>query len=62
MYIDRTELRMRIAVTEGFQGLVGAISCDALGDCCNGGTNVCRHTDATIADPAALQAVYRFAA
>ena len=61
LYIDRAELRTRLAATEGFQGLIGAISCDAFGDCGNGNTNVYHHTDTAITDPGALEVVYRFA-
>ena len=61
LYIDRAKLRERIAATEGFQGLIGAISCVAFGDCGNGNTNVYHHTDTAITDPGALEVVYRFA-
>ena len=60
LYIDRAELRMQLAATEGFQGLVGAISCDAFGDCGNGITNVYRHTDSSVTDAAELTVVYRY--
>ena len=61
LYIDRARLRAQIAATQGFQGLIGAVSCDAFGDCGNGSTNVYRHTDTAVTDPAALEVVYRFA-
>ena len=60
LYIDRAELRAQVAATDDFQGLIGAISCDAFGDCGNGNTNVYRHTDTAATDPAALEVVYRF--
>ena len=34
---------------------------DTFGDCGNGSTNVYRHTDTAVSDPAALEVVYRFA-
>ena len=61
LYIDRAALRAQVAATDGFQGLIGAISCDAFGDCGNGSTNVYHHTDTAVTDPGALQVVYRFA-
>ena len=60
LYIDRAELRTQLAATEGFEGLVGAISCDAFGDCGNGITNVFYHTDSSVTDAAALEVVYQY--
>jgi len=61
LYIDRAALRAQVAATDGFQGLIGAVSCDAFGDCGNGSTNVYHHTDTAVTDPGALEVVYRFA-
>lgn len=60
LYIDREELRMHLAATQNVQGLIGAISCDAFGDCGNGSTNVYHHTDSSVTDAAALQVVYQY--
>ena len=60
LYIDREKLRMQVAATENVQGLVGAITCDAFGDCGNGITNVFHHTDTSVTDAAALQVVYQY--
>ena len=61
LYVDRAGLREAIAATEGFQGLVGTLSCDDFGDCGTGRINIYHHTDAGIGDPAQLPVVYRFA-
>lgn len=58
--VDRAALRVELAATDGFQGLVGAISCDAFGDCGNGITNVYRHTDSDVTDVAELEVFYQF--
>ena len=60
LYIDRAKVRMQIGATENLQGLIGAISCDAFGDCGNGITNAFHHTDASMTDAAALQVWYQF--
>lgn len=48
------------AAADGFQGLIGAISCDAFGNCGNGITNVYRHTDPNVTDVADLEVFYQF--
>ena len=58
--VDRAELRAELAMTDDFQGLIGAISCDAFGDCGNGITNVYRHTDSAVTDVADLEVFYQF--
>lgn len=61
LYIDRAELRRQIASTDGFQGLVGAVTCQAFGDCGNGITNIYhREEDSAVTDPALLPVVYKF--
>ena len=61
LYIDRTTLREEIGATVGFQGIIGAISCDDFGDCGTGRVNIYHHTDSSVTDPAQLPAVYQFA-
>ena len=61
LYVDRARLRMHIAATMDFEGLIGSVSCDAFGDCGNGNTNVYHHSDPDVTDPAALEVVYGFA-
>ena len=61
LYVDRAALREEIAATDGFQGLVGTVSCDDFGDCGTGRINIYHHTDTEITDPAQLPVVYRFA-
>ena len=61
LYVDRAALREEIAATDGFQGLVGTVSCDDFGDCGTGRINIYHHMDANITDPAQLPVVYRFA-
>lgn len=52
--------RAELAATDGFQGLIGAITCDAFGDCGNGITNVYRHTDSDVTDVAEPEVFYQF--
>ncbi len=61
LYIDRAALREEVGATTGFQGIIGAISCDDFGDCGTGRVNIYHHTDASITDPAQLPVVYQFA-
>ena len=58
--VDRAALRAELAATDDFQGLIGAISCDAFGDCGNGFTNVYHHTDSAVTDVADLRVFYQF--
>ncbi len=60
LYIDRAALRQEIAATDGFQGLLGTLSCDDFGDCGTGRVSIYHHTDLSIIDPAQLPVVYRF--
>ena len=60
LHIDRAALRAEIERTE-IQGLIGAISCDAFGDCGTGRVNIYHHTDSRITDIAKLPIVYRYA-
>ena len=61
LYIDRATLREEIGATTGFQGIIGAISCDDFGDCGTGRINIYHHTDTSITDTAQLPVVYQFA-
>ena len=58
--VDRAALRAELAATDGFQGLIGAISCDAFGDCGNGITNVYYHASSDDTDVADLEVFYQF--
>ena len=61
LYVDRAALREAIGATEGFQGLLGTLSCDNFGDCGTGAVNIYHHTDPEITDPAQLPVVFQFA-
>jgi branched-chain amino acid transport system substrate-binding protein len=58
LYVDRAALRDAIAETQGFQGLLGTLSCDEFGDCGTGGVSIYYHTDPSITDPAELDPIY----
>ena len=59
--VDRAVLREELGATEGFQGLIGPLSCDEFGDCGTGRVNIYHHTDTGVTDTAKLPVVYRFA-
>ena len=61
LHINRGAVRMKIGAMTGFQGIIGAISCDDFGDCGTGRVNIYHHTDTSIADTAQLPVVYQFA-
>ncbi len=61
LYVDRAALRREIGATQGFQGLLGVLSCDGFGDCGTGRINIYHHPDTEVTDPAKLPVVYRFA-
>ncbi len=61
LHINRAALRMKIGAMTGFQGIIGAISCDDFGDCGTGHINIYHHTDTNITDTAQLPIVYQFA-
>ena len=61
LYIDRARLREALAGTSGFSGIIGAISCDAFGDCGTGRVQMSQHTDSTMTDVERLPVVYRYA-
>ena len=58
LYVDRVALRDAITETQGFQGLLGTLSCDEFGDCGTGGVSIYHKTDPSITDPADLEPVY----
>ena len=59
--IDRAELRATLTNTNGFQAIIGTISCDEFGDCGTGSVQISHHTDPNVTDVAQLPVVYRFA-
>ena len=61
LYVDRLALRQEVGVTNGFQGIIGVLSCDDFGDCGAGRINIYHHTDSGVTDAAQLPVVYRFA-
>ena len=58
--VDRAALREALGGTEGFQGLIGTLSCDGFGDCGTGRVNIYHHTDTGVTDAAGLPVVYHF--
>ena len=54
LYVDRAALRDAIMETQGFEGLLGTLSCDGFGDCGTGGVSIFHHTDPEITDPGEL--------
>ena len=58
LYIDRARLRAALTDTTGFGGMVGALSCDAFGDCGAGRLHILHHTDTTVSDIGSLPIVY----
>ena len=61
LHIDRAALREAVGATADFQGLIGALACDAFGDCGTGRVNIYHHTDSSVTDAAQLPVVYHFA-
>ena len=57
LHIDRAALRRQVGATS-MRGLVGAVSCDAFGDCGTGRMNIYHHTDTGVTDIAQLPVVY----
>ena len=58
LYIDREELRGALDGTEGFQGILGTLTCDDFGDCGTGRSVVHLHADTRITDPSLLPIEY----
>ena len=61
LYIDRAKLREALTGTDGFNGVIGTISCDEFGDCGTGRVYIYHHTDSAVTVVADLAVVYRFA-
>ena len=60
LHIDRAALRGELERT-AIQGLIGAVSCDAFGDCGTGRVNIYHHTDSAVTDIGKLPIAYRYA-
>ncbi len=60
LHIDWAALREELERT-AIQGLIGAVSCDAFGDCGTGRVNIYHHTDSAITDIGKLPIAYRYA-
>ena len=58
LYIDREKLRDALDGTEGFQGVLGTLTCDDFGDCGTGRSVVHLHTDSSVTDPSLLPIEY----
>ncbi len=59
--IDRSKLRDTLTGISGFNGIIGAISCDEFGDCGTGRVHISHHTDSSVTAPEELPVVYKFA-
>ena len=57
LFIDRAALRDAVRATS-IRGLIGAVSCDAFGDCGTGRMNIYHHTDTSVTDVAEVPVVY----
>jgi branched-chain amino acid transport system substrate-binding protein len=58
LYIDRAALRDALDGTEGFQGILGTLTCDDFGDCGTSRSVIRLHTDSSVTDPSLLPIVY----
>ena len=58
LYVDRAALRDAMMETQGFQALLGTLSCDEFGDCGTGGVSIYHKMDPSIMDPADLDPIY----
>ena len=58
LHIDRAELRDALDGTEGFQGILGTLTCDDFGDCGTNHSVIRLHTDSSDTDPSLLPIVY----
>ena len=58
LHIDRAELRDALDGTEGFQGILGTLTCDDFGDCGTNRSVIRRHTNSSVTDPSLLPIVY----
>ena len=60
LYLERARLREALTATDGFEGVIGTISCDEFGDCGTGRLNIYHHTDSSVTDVAELAVVYSY--
>ncbi len=58
LYIDRAALRDALDGTEGFQGILGTLTCDDFGDCGTNRSVIRLHTNNSVTDPSLLDIVY----
>ena len=59
--VDRMALRGAVrAVSDGFTGLTGVLSCDEFGDCAQGSQVIYHHADPDVTDPEDMAIAYRF--
>ena len=59
--VDRMALRGAVrAVSDGFIGLTGVLSCDEFGDCAQGSQVIYHHADPDVTDPEDMAIAYRF--
>ena len=58
LHIDRAELRDALDGTEGFQGILGTLTCDDFGDCGTNRSVIRLHTDSSVTDPSLLPIEY----
>ena len=58
LHIDRAALRDALDGTEGFQGILGTLTCDDFGDCGTNRSVIRLHTDSSVTDPSLLPIEY----
>ncbi len=61
LHVDRAKLREALTAVNGFEGIIGAISCDEFGDCGVGSVQISHHPDSSVIDVAELPVVHYFA-
>ena len=59
LHIDLGALRDALDGTEGFQGILGTLTCDDFGDCGAGRSVIHLHADSNVTDPSLLPIVYK---
>ena len=60
LWIDRAEVRRHLDGVNGYSGLIGAITCDAFGDCGVGAVEIVEHLDATDVPASRDNVVYEY--
>ena len=58
LHIDRAALRDALDGTEGFQGILGTLTCDDFGDCGTNRSVIRLHEDSSVTDSSLLPIVY----